>query len=36
MIELKPAEKLERIAYKVLEYIVLGGLGFLLAKLFIK
>lgn len=36
LIELKPAEKWERIAYKVLEYIVLGGLGFLLAKLFIK
>lgn len=33
LIELKPAEKWERIAYKVLEYIVLGGLGFIVAKL---
>ena len=33
MIELKPAEKWERIAYKVLEYVVLAGLGFIAAKL---
>lgn len=33
MIELKPAEKWERIAYEVLKYIVLAGVGFLAAKL---
>ena len=34
LIELKPAEKWERIIYKIIEYVVLGGLGFLAAKLF--
>lgn len=33
MIELKPAEKWERIVYKLLEYIVLAGAGFIVAKL---
>jgi hypothetical protein len=33
LIELKPAEKWERMVYKVLEYVVLAGLGFLAAKL---
>ena len=33
MIELKPAEKWERIAYEVLKYVVLAGVGFLAAKL---
>ena len=33
LIELKPAEKWERIIYEVLKYIVLAGVGFLAAKL---
>ena len=33
LIELKPAEKWERMVYKILEYIVLAGLGFIAAKL---
>ncbi len=33
LIELKPAEKWERIIYEVLKYIVLAGLGFIAAKL---
>ena len=28
MIEVKPAEKWERIAYEVLKYVVLAGMGF--------
>ena len=34
LIELKPAEKWERIVFKIIEYAVLGGLGFLVATLF--
>lgn len=34
LIELKPAEKWERIVYEVLKYLVLAGVGFLIAKLF--
>ena len=33
MIELKPAEKWERIIFEVLKYVVLAGVGFLAAKL---
>ena len=33
LIELKPAEKWERIIYEVLKYVVLAGVGFLAAKL---
>jgi len=33
LIELKPAEKWERIIYEVLKYVVLAGLGFIAAKL---
>ena len=33
LIELKPAEKWERIVFKIIEYAVLGGLGFLAATL---
>jgi predicted nucleic acid-binding Zn-ribbon protein len=33
LIELKPAEKWERIIYEILKYIVLAGLGFIAAKL---
>ena len=33
MIELKPAEKWERIVFEVLKYVVLAGVGFLAAKL---
>ena len=36
MIELKPAEKWERIIFEVLKYVVLAGVGFLAAKLKLK
>lgn len=33
LIELKPAEKWERIIFEILKYVVLAGVGFLAAKL---
>lgn len=33
LIELKPAEKWERIIFEVLKYVVLAGVGFLAAKM---
>ena len=33
LIELKPAEKWERIIFEILKYVVLAGFGFLAAKL---